>query len=373
MLKNLFMIPISVFLLGIGNKVTTNGVTNLYPDEVEVSKYKNKAYQKYESDDFDEFIIDPFSYSVSSLRKGIPLEVTFWKVGHYSYGFYISTYDENNNLLETIKNRHNTEAFNFDKEFKFTSKTYDYEGEVTFKFEVYGLLDTWTVATFALMPKGATLTWDNPIAISRNEVTCYPNKGYSEVFGDVIYVKNLQEVYEIPTYLRFNFNDLKLRVYTEMANYSYLEGRTNMIVPKPSNFESLSKEQQDLYKVYDNSSYTSISWAENNGVGFTLQNNRDYYVNKSNNHVVFKYQEGYESTKDYYLPKEFYEDLKESVWYVEISNFGKYDLTYRIEINVKFTGKINNTIFDVVGEMGESEIDDEIEDFELEGVDIPWV
>ena len=371
MIKSLFMIPISVFLLGIGNKAISTKASNPYPDEVEVSKYKNKAYQKYKTTAFKEFEIDPFSYSVASLKKGTPLRVKFWRVDHYDYGFYFSTYDENNKLIETISNRHNTDAYNFTKDFKFTSKTYNHEGEVTFKFKISGLLETWTVATFALMPKGATLTWDNPIAISRSEVTCYPNSGYSEVFGDVIQIKNLKEVYEIPTYLRFTFNDLKLRVYTEMVNYSNLEGKANMIVPKPSNFASLPQEQKDLYKVYDNSSYTGISWAENNGVGFTLQNNREYYVDKSNNHIVSSYTEGYEPTTDYYLPKEFYEDLKESTWYVELTNFGKYDLTYRIEINVEFTGKVNNTIFDVVGEMGESEIDDEIEDYELEGVDLP--
>ena len=88
MIKSLFMIPISVFLLGIGNKAISTEASNPYPDEVEVSKYKNKAYQKYKTTAFKEFEIDPFSYSVASLKKGTPLRVKFWRVDHYDYGFY---------------------------------------------------------------------------------------------------------------------------------------------------------------------------------------------------------------------------------------------------------------------------------------------
>lgn len=369
MLKSLFFIPISIYLLGVGRN-DINILANQYKDEVKVDKYSNKAHKIYKTDKLSAFTIEPFYYSVKDLKNNIPLTVSFKKVPRKDYSFVFTTYDENDEVIERLYEKHNTNAINFNKYYTFSEKTKNYVGEVTFIFTISYYSDLWTVAKFQFMPCGDVLTWDNPSTICRYEVNCRPNEGVSEVFGDYYEVKNLKEVFEIPTFLRFNLNDLKIRVYTQMISYGYLRGQTIMNIPQPKNLSSLDEEKQKLWEPYKLLSSRKLSWEDNTGVGFNIINTREYYVEYGSNHVSLKYIEGYEPTTDFCIPREFYDEYKESTRTINLGDFGAAGVSLSIVLNIKFTEYISNNVFDVVGEIGKGEIDDVIDEEELGSVTI---
>lgn len=370
MFKFIYVFPLSIYLFTSANIINIDNKTNAYRKELRFGLNKNKAYKRYETEPFTQFKIRTITYSKKELWSNLGLMVYISNVPRSKYKFKISTYDSSGNYLENSNYMTHGEKSYYDFEFKFGDKTKIASGLVTYVFEISDVYNTYVVGKFELLSSTAILDYEHPSFAARTQITCEPNLGYSEAYGDYIEIVNFKEIYEIPTFLRFTLNDLKIKLRYELAKETGHWGQTFILFPVPSGFYEMSEEIQSLYNVINEEIKKGIYWKDNNGETFTFYNDNDFYVQYGTNHHSLKYQEGYEPTNDFCIPREFYSELKECYFGIKLVDFGWSGLNAKINFKVRFTEYVSNPMYDVVGEIGEGEIDDDIEDDELEIIEL---
>ena len=370
MLKFLYIFPLSIYLFSSINFVSNEYKVVNENENLRFGLNKNKAYKKYETEPFTQFNIRTITYSMKDLWNNLGILVHITNVGQYKYKFKISTYDSNGNYLENSNCMTHGEKSYYDLEFEFSDKTKMAYGLVTYVFEISDVYNTYVVGKFEMLSSTAILDYEHPSFAARTQIICEPNLGYSEAWGDYIELENIKEIYEIPTFLRFTLNDLKIRLKYEFAQNQKPRGQAFILFPIPEGFYEMSEEIQSLYDVIGDEINKGLAWKDDNGESITFCNNNDFYVEQGTNHHSSKYQEGFEPTKDFCIPREFYPELKECYFGIKLRDFGWSGVNALINFKVRFTEYVPKPMYNVVGEIGEGEIDGNIDDSELVNVEL---
>lgn len=355
-MNKLLLLGMIIPLFGINSEIKTTSYNEDFIEKVDNRVYKTYPVEKSTKQDW--WIAD-FYTNVDFIKRKVPLDINFWNVGRLYHNYYFSAIDEDGNVLELLQEKHTTYSSRFKKTFTFQNVE-NFKGLVTFKFRAkYALAgEDLTIFKYQLyFSYGEILSIDNLSKECPYEVNCKFNDGYSEVFGEYYEFRNVKKLYEINTYLRFNINDLNIRVY---ANYyrKYYVKRTRMRFLMPS-----------LKEYKDDETYNSImkpfmfleAYKEDvNDTSFTVRNKNELYVDKTNLVSYSRYKEGLEATTDFYFPSDYYKLRETYTFYLYLYDAGKYVTTLLCPINIKFVGRKLNTEFKIIGKIEEGVNDNEL-------------
>lgn len=372
MFTKLLFLPITLFVCGLYNHIflEKNG-------EVEtrmISQSKNKAHKIYDhGGKLKLFTIEDFELSTEQIRKNKQVRITYkgapwsdtlrlkYKV-YNSNGklvsdtsFFKDRYETMNDTITT--NFENVEMWNGLMRFEFTW-FFDFSSKSgTFgEFELFFGSGKFESPNFDLrMPYRAEI---------------YPSDGYSEVFGDYIRINNLKEIYEIPYYGKFSFNDIGLEIYMETTSPSSLRGQVAFLdnnVPEKLVGDEITPEDREMADFYYNKMFNfSLVGTDRDDTKKIVNNKTFYYDPNTYAFSMNRNDKCTASTKDFYFPLKLYPYLKEVHFDICLVQWTKGGFNLTIPINIRFLQPFYITDFEVVGE-----IENEIIDEDLEEVIIP--
>lgn len=326
-----------------------------------VSRSENSVYKRMESKNRANKVLKIDDFSVSSeifqnqqdLKLMASVIPSSWKVY-----FYCTVYDSNDNVVDSyLAVRQKSYAFGFSYYPAFSSAP-EWEGDYKFIFgynEAYGKEDV-EFANFTLTFKRKDFGNSNKIEIYRY-INCYPYYGYTDVYGDLWKIENLSHNYEMNNYSLFSFNELKTRLYFELASSSYVNNGSISLKVNPQ-----YKNNKAYPEVYSKSYTLGRSKYQNKDDTYLIKNNNIFYLDKSDDVLYSSSSSSLISTNDFYFPKDYYEKYKQVTFTLTLSNFSDYSFTSKYVFKVNYlNGPSIEKYFDVIGE-----IDPVIEDSEME-------
>lgn len=372
MFKGFLLLPIVLFSCGLGNKDFLNKQGEIKTRMANF--YTNTCHEVYEHNS-KPYLFSIKNFRLTSMDLAAHGEVTISYEGadfSQALSFVFKVYNEDDEVIDEVsylKSRNEGIDRTFTVNFK---NKENWIGLCKFVFTWRYLYNgkNGTFANFYLRFQSGRLDPPYYDMVNPYIAEIYPNEGYSEIFGDYIRIKNLKEIYEIPTYGKFDLNDLGIIYYLEAMSKDQLRGQMILYSDIQRRLESQNVEAEKASLAYFYYDYPILNLSFDKSLGRDdsayIVNNKNYYYNPSTYEMNKGWKSGFEKTKQFYLPRVLYPYLKEVTFRVSFPAALKNSIVFGFSFTVRFLKANYNTTFEVVGE-----IENEIVDEDLEEVVIP--
>ncbi len=286
--------------------------------------------------------------------------------------FYFYAYNENGDrLARYVKTYDRYETYGETFKFKLWHEDFYKPGNIRFVFKWdyrYYSGGSGTFADFSLNFGGGELKAPNYEIKLPYEASVYPNEGYSEISGDYVKIKNLDEVIKIEKFGKFLFNDLGLEFYMEpMGDTMYVRGFPMLEFKLSDKIKGLSLEGEvyDSMENYNHNLFDLDLLDTDDGNTKEIKNVINYYYQDSHYYFSKRRKDGYQQTQDYYFPKVLYEPLKEIDVTLSFNGFTKNSSGIYCRFKLLFLNPAVETSFKIVGEIENEIVDDELKEIDL--------
>lgn len=366
-LKLLNFIPLSIYLLG---NVAIGNNTELFSNKVNSSSYgiRSETYSVYHNSyhTFSDFDVTPSDI----LGNGIHIKV---KGLHHSdyYKFIFEVYNSDGRDFDDVGDFYRNPSGGTKKWFPldfYFSEADEYWGIVTFRMKLWRLQGgapghEETYFYFKLYFGDARAKRSSVFV--PYEARIRNSEGYCISYGEYFEIRNMKSLFNIPTYMKWNFNDsCSMYLYGETYSSS-LSGYVYLTMYPDGGYYSASNKEYATHLFKGKN--IGLSYSVSNGNRVYPYVGRYYYIDNKRNMSYSESNVYNKKTQDFYFPKHYYDVFDSIEFTIYFSSFGRSDIVLYDTFKIKFLedSKYEEYSFEVIGEYPDPILDEELVDIYL--------